>query len=100
MSNSPHQEISSVEDQVLPLRTRNNLYTQEVAPAGSQKLRAQDSLLARRCGPERNTGHQGREGGNGAGNRDGSGDGNEGEDGNGHEGRDESENGSENGDEI
>ena len=51
---------------------------------------------AQRCGTEGRTVYQGREGGNGDGNRDGGG--NEDEDGNEHEGRDRSENGNENGD--
>ena len=65
-------------------------------PAGSQQLRAQDPAPARWCGPGERTGHQGREGGTGDGNRDRDRD--EGEDGNGHVDTDGGENGSENGD--
>ena len=36
----PHQERSRVEDQALPSRTRHYLRRQEVAPPGSQQLRA------------------------------------------------------------
>ena len=64
---------------------------QEVAPAGSQQLRAQDLVPARRCGTEGRTGHQGREGGRDDGNRDGSG--------NEYKAKDAGENWSGNGDE-
>ena len=89
----------------IPHAASSILYTihcrQELAPAGSQKLRAQDSGPARQCGAEGRTWHQGRERGNG----EGSGYGGEDDYGDEHEGRDEGGNGSgsgngrENGDE-
>ena len=41
-----------------------------MVPAGSQQLYAQDPTPAHRCRTEGRTGHEGREGGNGDGNRD------------------------------
>ena len=63
-------------------------------PAGTQQLRAQDPAPVRRCGTEGTTGHPGREGRNGDGNRD------EGGGGNAHEDRGGGGNGSGSGDEI
>ena len=68
-----HQEISRVEDQALPFRTRHHFCRQEVAPAGGQQLRTQDPVPARRCRTEGRTGHLRQEGGNGDGNREGAG---------------------------
>ena len=103
----PHQERYRVEDQVLPFRTRHHLYyilytiqcNQEGAPVSSQQLQVQDPAPAQRYGTKRRSGHQGRVGGNGDGNRDGGGERNEYESGNEHYGRDGGENGSGNGDE-
>ena len=54
VSATPHQEISRVEDQGPPFRTRHHHHPcrQEVAPSGSQQLRAQDPSPVRRCGTE------------------------------------------------
>ena len=71
----PHRQNARVEDQTPSFRTRYDLYRQEVAPAGSQQLRAQDPAPARRCGTEVRKGHQGREGGTNDENRDVGGDG-------------------------
>ena len=86
----PHRQKSRVEDLALPIRTRHHLCREEVAPAGSQQLRAQDSAPAHRCGTERRTWHQGREGRKGDGNRDEGGDGREYKHGDEHEGGGES----------
>ena len=43
----PHQEISRVEDQAPQFLTRHHPRRQEVAPAGSQQLLAQDPAPAR-----------------------------------------------------
>ena len=72
---------------------RHCLCIQEVAPAGSQQLRAQDPAPARRCDTKWRTGHQGREGRPDDRNRDKSEDWNESENGNGHEDRDGGGNG-------
>ena len=56
----PHRERSRVEDQALPFRTRHDLCRQEVAPEGSQKIRAQGPAQARRCGTKGRTRPQGR----------------------------------------
>ncbi|CAM9742643.1 unnamed protein product [Ascophyllum nodosum] len=88
---------SRLEDRALPSRTWHHVCRQEMAPESSQQLRAQEAAPVRRCGIERRTRHQGREGGNGDGNRDG--DGNEDEDGNGYEDRNGDGSGSGNEDE-
>ena len=72
----PHQERSRVEDQALLFHTWHHLCKQEVVPAGSYQLQAQDPAPVQRCGTEGRTGHQGQEGGNGNRNSDGGGDGN------------------------
>ena len=92
-----HQEGSRVEDQVLPFQTRHHLCRQEVAPAGSQKLGAQNPAPARRCGTKGKTRNQGREGRHGDRNRDGGGDENDDKYGNEHNSRDGGGNGSGNG---
>ena len=63
-----------------------------MAAAGSQQLRAQESVPVRRCGTEGRTRPQGQERRNDDGNRDK----NEDEDGNGDKDRDRGENGGEN----
>ena len=88
----PSDHGRTVEDQALQFLTRCYLCRQEVAPAGSQQLRAQGPAPVRRCCTKRRTGHQGREGGNGDGDRDRGGDGNEDEYGNEHKVRDWGEN--------
>ena len=50
--NPSHEERSRVEDRALLLRTRRRLCRREVAPAGSQQLRAQDPAPDRRCGTD------------------------------------------------
>ena len=87
------------QDQALLFRTRHHLCRQDVTPAGSQKLRAQDPAPARRCRTKGRRGNHGREGGNDGKNRDGGGDGNENGYVNEHEGGDEGKNRSKNGDE-
>ena len=80
----------------IPRVASSLLCRHEVAPAGGQQLREKDLAPLSDCGTQGKTWHQGRDGGNGDGNRDGDGDGNENEDGNGHEARDGGRNGSEN----
>ena len=62
-----------IEDQALSFHTSHYLCRQEVAPAGSKQLWAQDPVLAQRCGTKGRTGHQELEGRNGDGNRGGGG---------------------------
>ena len=90
----PHQEIIRLQHQ--PFHARHYLCRQQAAYEGSQQLLTQNLALARRCGTEGRRVHQGREGGNGDGNRAESRDGNEDEYGNELEG---GENGSGNGEE-
>ena len=52
LGNPPRQGRSKVEDQALSFRTQHYLCRQEVALAGSQQLRAQDPVPARRCETE------------------------------------------------
>ena len=68
-----------------------------MAPAGSQQLRAQDPVPARRCGTEGRREHEGWKEGNDDRNTGGGGDGREDEYGDEHEGSDGGENGSGNG---
>ena len=81
----------------LPFRTWHHLCRQEVAPAGSQQVWAQDPAPARRCCTERSTGHRVREGKNGDG--DGGENGNDNEEGNPYKCRDRDKDGRGNGDE-
>ena len=52
----PLDHKRTVEDQAQPFRTRHYLCRQEVAPAGSQQLHAQDPTPARRCGAKEQQG--------------------------------------------
>ena len=86
---------SATSYQARSFHTRHHLCRQEVAPAGSHQLRAQERAPIRQYGTEGRTGHQRREGGYGDGYKDGDGH----EDGNGREDGDGSENGDGDGDE-